>query len=181
MNKVVILNGAPGSGKDTIANALVPNGFSHREVKRALFDQALALSQINELEWFGRYNNRELKEAPWDRLGGLSQREFMIKISEEYVKPILGNNFYGVQAANEAKRCLEKRNVVFSDGGFQEEFNTIRDEVGKENILLVRLHRDGCSFKGDSRGFLSHPEFEMDLYNNGSIENAVREILKRVY
>ena len=184
--KVVILNGPPSSGKDVIA-ALIANKGLFREasfqmqVKETLFEQALALSQINQEEWFGRYNDRDLKEQPWDRLCGLSVREFMIKISEEYVKPIFGKDFYGQKAGEKALGLItEGFNVAFSDGGFQEEFDQMKSIVGAENILLVRLHREGCTFAGDSRSHLSNPAFEMDLHNNGTLQDAVDKIEDRL-
>lgn len=182
---VIILNGPPSSGKDSIAHAISETkgmfpGHEqpiHLEVKQVLFEQVLAISQISSKEWFDRYNDRTLKEMPWGRLGGLSCREFMIKVSEEYVKPIFGSDFYGKSASLRAFNAIgNSQTAVFSDGGFQSEFNSIRDVVGEDNILLVRLHRLDLSFDSDSRDYLSHPPFEMDLYNNESIGWAVKEI-----
>lgn len=172
--KVIVLNGPPGSGKDTIASMLP---LKHLEVKEPLFRQALALSCIDPDEWWNRYNDRELKELPWDKLGGLSIREFMIKISEEYVKPIFGEDFYGIEAGRSATKS--EIGAVFSDGGFQEEFDTICDYIGPENVLLVRLHRDGCTFEGDSRSYLWHSN-EIDVFNNGDISEPVSIILDRL-
>lgn len=184
--KVIILNGPPSSGKDAIAAHIQKHGIcgmsaKHAQVKETLFEQVLALTQIPADEWYNRYNDRDLKEKPWDRIGGLSVRELMIKMSEEYTKPIMGKDFYGKEAGVRAQFLINAGfNVAFSDGGFQEEFNQMKKLVGKENILLVRLHRAGCTFKGDSRSHLSNPEFEMDLHNNDSISNAVQLIDSRL-
>ena len=184
--KVIILNGAPNSGKDAIAGLIAEQGLFgqasfHSQVKETLFEQALALSQINQQEWFDRYNDRELKEQPWDKLGGLSVREFMIKVSEEYVKPLFGKVFYGQKAGELALGLIsEGIHVAFSDGGFQGEFDQMQSIVGAENILLVRLHRVGCTFEGDSRSHLSNPAFEMDLHNDSTLEDAVKKIESRL-
>jgi hypothetical protein len=179
--KVIILNGPPGSGKDTIAEELRAADFGHLRVKTKLFSQAIEMSRISFSEWFQRYNDRKLKETPWDRLGGLSQREFLIKISEEWVKPIFGKDYYGrVAGEAAADELLWDNSVVFSDGGFQEEFDTIKSIVGKENILLVRLYREGTSWDGDSRGYLKNPDWEVDIENNGSVQEVVEHIKNEI-
>ena len=157
--RVIVLNGPPGTGKDTIANYLheIHHNWFHARIKGVLFKQAVEISGISPEEWFDRYNTEGAKELPWIRLGGLSQREFLIKISEEWVKPVFGKTFYGSRAAEDTMQIISQGvDVVFSDGGFQEEFNEIRDTVGPENILLVRLHRDGHTFDNDSRSHLNH-------------------------
>ena len=84
------------------------------------------MSRISEYDWYTRYDDRKLKEEPWDRLGGLSCREFMIKVSEEWNKPIFGQNFYGVIAGKETKELVEVGcNVIFSDCGFISEYEEI--------------------------------------------------------
>ena len=179
--KVIILNGPPGSGKDTIADAMKSERVAHLEVKAKLFSQAIEMSGIRSYHWFPRYYDRKLKETPWDLLGGLSQREFLIKISEEWVKPIFGKNYYGVVAGKAAENeLLYGNNVVFSDGGFQEEFDTIKSIVGDENILLVRLHREGTSWEGDSRGYLKNSDWEVDIENNGTVEEVVEYIKNEI-
>ena len=40
-----------------------------------------------------------------------------------------------------------------SDGGFASEVIPLVEEVGAENILVLRIHRPDCSFEGDSRDF----------------------------
>lgn len=185
--KVIILNGPPSSGKDEIAKMISKKGLFgetafHEQVKGTLFKQVLALSQISSGDWFDRYNDRNLKELPWDRLGGLSQREFMIKVSEEYVKPVFGKDFYGRMAGQRAKKLINDGfHVAFSDGGFSSELDAMKSIVGDENILLVRLHRYGCTFEGDSRSHLSNPPFEMDLHNDSTLEEAVQKIEGRIY
>jgi len=175
--KIIVLNGAPSTGKDTITHFFSDKlDFEKMEMKKELFDIALSVSGISKEDWFERYGDREdnLKEVPWDKLNGISQREFLIKISEDWMKPVFGNDVFGIKAAN---RVLDsdKKMFMFSDGGFIEEFNAITSVFGEDNVLLVRLHREGCSFEGDSRTHLSH-KHEVDVHNNGSIRAACQEI-----
>tara|TARA_R110000744_G_scaffold7342_4_gene25345 strand:- start:1461 stop:2036 length:576 start_codon:yes stop_codon:yes gene_type:complete len=177
--KVIVLNGAPSSGKDTIAKLFRGRqNFYHMEVKAELFKIALQLSGISKEDWFDRYDDREnnLKEQPWDRLGGLSQREFLIKISEEWMKPVFGNHVFGKKAAESVQsNGRSTSEFIFSDGGFQDELDAMVEELGEDNILLIRLHREGCSFEGDSRGFLKH-KHEHDVHNNETAQKAFQEI-----
>ena len=89
---VIILNGPPSSGKDAGCMELkkfFPHS-RHSEMKEHLFEMALLISGVSKEHWFQRYNNRDLKELPWDKLGGLTQREFLIRISEDWCKPVFG-------------------------------------------------------------------------------------------
>lgn len=176
--KVIILNGPPGSGKDAIADVMSHNVmWQHVRIKSKLFSQAIEISGIDPSDWHIRYEDRKLKETPWDRLGGLSQRQFLIKISEEWVKPVFGKDFYGKEAGKYALEDITNGyTLVYSDGGFQEEFDAIKSIVGEDNILLVRLHRDGTSWEGDSRGYLKNPGREVDIENNGTIQEVIESI-----
>ena len=175
--KVIILNGAPSSGKDTIANFFRDVvGLEKMEVKKDLFDIALCISGISEGDWFERYDNRELnlKEVPWNRLNGISQRDFLIRISEDWVKFVFGKDVFGVKAAARIQES-GSTSFVFSDVGFKEELEAITSVVGEDNVLLVRLHRFGCTFNGDSRTHLSH-KHEIDINNDHDISIACSNI-----
>lgn len=181
VKKIIMLNGAPSSGKDTIAKLFSEKfGFHHMEIKAELFNIALKLSGIRPTIWYDRYNDREnnLKEKPWDRLGGLSQREFLIRISEDWMKPVFGSDVFGVKAANAVKyETSPNGNAIFSDSGFQVELDAMVREFGEDNVLLVRLHRNGYSFDGDSRGYLTH-KHEIDIHNNVYSRQTADEILQ---
>ena len=92
---VVLLNSPAGAGKDTIGAMLAEVLFGDVcQFKDKLFEIAILAANVSETEWFLRYNQRELKEKPWDKLGGLTQREYLIRISEEWVKPTLGDDYF---------------------------------------------------------------------------------------
>lgn len=156
--KIVILNGPPGCGKDTIAAQMQQHGFVKQQFKDELFRLALFVSRIPEHKWFARYATE--KEQPWDLLGGLSQRQFLIRISEEWIKPVFGESYFGTQARNN----LQATNTVFSDGGFIPEVQPLLSVAGSQ-VILFRLHRDGYSFAGDSRRY---------VYNSGAIEHDIQ-------
>ena len=186
MSKVIILNGPPGVGKDTIANELDrQHGAFHIRVKDELYSDAYQIFQkhgrLSFEEFLGLMNDRDKKEKPSAELSGFSPRQALILTSEEVYKRIYGNDYYGELAANIAKKYIsitsEQANVVFSDGGFIEEVKAI---AKKSPTLLVRLHRDGFLFDGDSRSYVRNAagvEKEIDIHlEEGNVQFAVDEI-----
>lgn len=172
---VVILNGPPGSGKDTMAKAFYDCNpqvsVNLCSFKNPMFDIALAATGLTKPEWWARYNDRKLKEEPWDRLHGLTCREFLIKISEEWIKPWAGKQAFSQLAASQVKPGIN----IFTDGGFEEEFAYMVDEFGRRNVKLIRLHREGYDFSKDSRDYLG--EFPVETFDyqvvDGDIDGAV--------
>lgn len=150
VGRIILLNGPPGSGKDTIGRLLSEAGVGKlKSFKTQIIDIALQVSNIFRTEWNTRYENRELKEASWDKLGGLSQREYLIKISEEWVKPVHGNDYFGCAAV---AQCGQPGDYIFTDSGFSLEVAPFVD-TGFE-VVIFRLHREGFTFEGDSRDYL---------------------------
>lgn len=150
--RVIILNGPPGCGKDTLAELVNTENpdISLASFKKPMFSIAIAAAGVTEREWFDRYNDRELKDAPWDKLGGLSQRKFMIMISEEWIKPVFGKNHFGKLAARQCDNYI----TLFTDGGFVDEVQEICEQFGKRNVTLVHVYREDVTFEGDSRSYV---------------------------
>lgn len=183
---VVVLNAPANAGKDMVAEYLTSLGcigeyeVHHKEFKKPLFDIAKAVAQIKDHEWDKLYT-REFKEVPSSKLFGRSPREHMIHTSENLIKPVYGNLYFG----NVLAMSLDYGINVVSDSGFYSELVPIVDKVKASNILLVRIHRDGCSFDGDSREYLYDTGCkEVDVYNDKSpedlfytIENIIDEFI----
>lgn len=153
MAKVIILNGPAGCGKDTLAIALVEMGFAKgtASFKNPMFNIALAaLGPDVYHEFLDGYDDRARKEKPEGFLNGLSRRQFMIAISEQFIKPVLGSDYFGRYLAENFPDGDEV--FVVSDGGFASEVAPI--VAAGHDVRIVRLHRDGYTFEGDSRGYL---------------------------
>lgn len=123
MSKIIILNGPPGVGKDTIGNALakdyncIPTSF-----KRPMFGIAkYLLGDEAFTKFITTYDGRDQKEMPHDFLGGKTCREFMIWISESVVKPLFGNQQFGKLMSEHIRICDEGFCFACTDGGFPEE------------------------------------------------------------
>lgn len=176
--KVVILNGPPNSGKDAIAAYFKQfNGVHHKEFKKPIFDIALAVAQIGRDEFFKVYNDRALKETPDPRLFNRSPRDHLIHTSETLIKPVYGTEYFGEVFASSLKEGLN----ISSDGGFIEELQPTIRKVGKENVLIIRLHRDGSNFDNDSRDYLYNTGcYEVDIDNDGSLGDLYRQVQNEI-
>ena len=184
---VLILNAPPGSGKDTLAGdddwcqrvgdmLLADYQFDkggqfqcdveHISFKSAMFDILPSILHVgldpeSVNEFYDRYYDRALKEQPWDKLGGLSPRQFLILLSEDFMKQVFGKDVFGKFSARLASYPVYGVGgevCVFSDGGFVEEVNEVVKAVGAENVYVLQWEAEGCSFVNDSRRYLSSDE-----------------------
>ena len=136
--------------------------------KKTAYDlESIYLSNPVKFRWF--------KDIPLYKINNttMSKREALIHVSENVIKPFFGQDAFGQMAANDLP---EEGVVFFSDSGFAEELRPIIEKVGEENILVVRVHREGCTFEGDSRDYLQPEMFDnqlkfVDLENNSTLED----------
>lgn len=149
---IIILNGPPGSGKDEAAMFLQCLGFTHMSFKHQLFKETIRHFCVDENWFMIGYENREVKERPEPLLEGMSRREAMIFVSEGIIKPMYGESYFGDQVASKIKYS---KDYVISDGGFMDELMPLINKVGCENITLIQLVRDGCTFSSDSRRYFN--------------------------
>ena len=143
MAKVIILNGPAGCGKDTLARALVEMGFAKGVAgfKNPMFNIAMAaLGQDAYREFLDGYDDRARKEKPEGFLNGLSRRQFMIAISEQFIKPVFGDDYFGKYLAGNLPDGDEV--FVVSDGGFASPLRSPAHRGrGAESGGDPRLHR----------------------------------------
>jgi len=170
---IIILNGPPGCGKDTIANWLRDHaGYAKTCFKHALYEATAGHYGIPVTEVIERNENRDLKELPWHQ--GLSVRQMLIHVSENEIKPKHGKDYFGRKAA--ARLLGIDRSVVFADGGFIEELQPLKLMFG-DRVKVVRLVRDGYDFTGDSRSYLPDPDLVVTV-TPGNIELTARSVLE---
>jgi len=187
--KVIILNGPPGCGKDTIANMLCKVAPVLRgEFKWQLYLQTAMLlteisddfggPEISEIQVKERNEDRDLKEKPW--IGGLSVRRWLQITSEMVVKKDKGSDFFGRAAAD--LWYGKYIHHVISDGGFIEEVNAVVDKFGQENVYVVRLRRKGYTFGTDTRTYIEGSDalecdFHLEEDNPLPAVNFLQELL----
>lgn len=98
----------------------------------------------------------------------LSVREAVIYVSELICKPRFGEEYFGKARANSIK---DREIVIDGSCGFVEELTPLIERVGQNNILLIKIHRDGCNFDGDSRNYIP----DGILKNTVSVSNNASE------
>lgn len=191
----IALNGPPGVGKDVLAEALTSSTpivslveFREQiEFKKQLILLTCAIYNITPDVWEELYT-REGKEKPLPVFGGLSPREALIHTSEQVIKPNFGRRYFGEHVAKYIKQVKDHSNeiglvgagiYISSDSGFHEELYPIIDELGTGNVLVVRLHREGYTFAGDSRSYLQEKDFPPELVF-ADVDNVEGEFEKTV-
>ena len=163
---ILILNGPPDTGKDTAADYIAGRyGFTKLEMKgslRKLAHQVASLTHPNPVEFCNSLEfNRVRKEsviAP--ELGNRTWPQFLIWLSETVAKPIFGEDVFSRAAVKAIKDCGSDK-VVFSDGGFPIEVETIYKAFPGCNLVVAQLYREGRTFSSgrkDSRQYVTHPE-----------------------
>jgi hypothetical protein len=175
---VIILNGPPGSGKDTFADYISRGdnpAFRHLKLRTCLDMITSSIYKIDEATWKRWLSTRESKSVPRFELCGMSSREALIHVSENVLKPVFGQDVF----AKYMMRGIDvAKNYVVSDGGNSlNELVPILDTFGSAQVVIVRIHRIGCAFEDDSRGYFRTPDIDalgnikvIDLHNNGTIK-----------
>ena len=193
MTGVIILNGPPRSGKDTavdiICDLLEKNDEDMYDVKMAqpAYDAVPVLFGIPKVRWHQMYYDK--KDVPHEELWGMSPRRALIWLCEEVMKPKFGADYFGVIAGKKAGRLSSKSHwVTISDGGFPHEIQAVVDRC-EHPVYLVHVHRAGCDFKSDSRGYVQPDEVgipsshHFQLCNYASVEDfklATEELFRRI-
>lgn len=184
---IIILNGPPGCGKDTIAAYLTGHRYAavKASFKQPMFDIAFSMLGVYRYdEFIDLYNDREQKEKPQAILQGKSPRQFMIWISEEVMKPAFGEQYFGNRMVEQVHEMYRDLAVVISDGGFHEEIKPLV-KAGHE-VHICRLHREGFTFDGDSRNYIDLSGYHYRIHHydfhlqDGKPELAVNEIVNAV-
>ena len=179
--KIILFNGPPSSGKDLgtsyLDKAYDVFPFSFKTQLKAI---TLAIYAIPENQWNIWYSDRQEKELPRPELNGLSCRQALIHVSENIIKPAYGYEFFGSVEAKKLLRHKDTTIAAASDAGFDEEVNPLIEAFGAHNINIVQIHRAGCSFDGDSRNWINHPNIPIDnyftVYNNGTLDEFYDKI-----
>ncbi len=158
---IIVLNGPPGSGKDSLGEYIKKTtDVALSTFKFHLVEIARSIANVSFHNWECWYN--EDKEAPRSELWGNSCRSFLILVSETMIKPNTSKNYFGRLAADNLRCRMESlkiSGVCFTDSGFMDELKEVIDVVGPKKVVVVQLHREGKNFEGDSRQYLDRQQF----------------------
>jgi hypothetical protein len=165
---ILILNGPPSCGKDTLADAIVEAfGWTKVEFKAALRTDTAALFNVSPQTL---RNLETKKEIPTDKLlhpktgEQMSLRQALIYTSEEVIKPQFGKDHYGLRMLS---RLIDVDEELFvcSDGGFPEELLPLCDAGVR--VRIMRINRPGYTFANDSRNYIPE-DLVLALSEDGS-------------
>lgn len=144
--RVVLLNGPPRAGKDTIGEMLVqsiPRSVVLR-FAQPIIDYMFKVHGIRMSD--------VAKDEPHPNLCGRTPRQVAIHYSERMCKPLFGQDYFG----HEAVKLMRKQprgieTATFTDSGFVNEAVPVLKEA--TSMVVVRVHRRGSTFHGDSRSY----------------------------
>jgi len=176
--RFIFLNGPPRSGKDTAARLLcelLPLSV-HTKFAKALKEGTHALLGLPLVHDAFEH----CKNEPISEFFGLSPREFYIQVSETFMKPLRGEEVFG-EILLRSTESFGAQYIVVSNCGFHSETKPIINKVGMSNCCLIRLHRKGCNFSGDSRSHIQLGfDNTFDVHNNGTIDELQWNVLSCV-
>lgn len=174
MGKIILLNGPPSSGKDTAAKFIRRwynheakkdgQGFSHHCMLDRMsmpIKRAFAGTMGLPIDEDGNVQPWESKKEEIVPQFGVSYRQWQIDFSERFMKPLFDEAIFGKLLVARIRRRFEKRIanlVVVPDCGFTVEIQTLYHFFPQEDILLIRPHREGFTFAGDSRSYVRAPK-----------------------
>ncbi len=174
-HRIIFVNGPPRSGKD-FAGAILSQrqdiGLSNRaKLSAILKERTHALYML-----FGQGGKplrhdffEHVKDTPLVEFSGITPREAYISVSELWMKPTHGSGILGkwlVEELRERESDISGRwTHIVTDSGFIEEAEAIVSEYKAENCLLVRIHREGYTFSGDSRSYIDLGHLGVDSYD----------------
>lgn len=183
--KIFLLNGPPGSGKDTAAEHLEKSYQNAKLVKFAtpLKLAAAAIYFGGDMEEFKKHDTYEEKGKPKQVFFGKTCREVQIAISEEFLKIFHDEKIFGKILSNEILRLNEKEGIntfFVSDSGFREEAEVLVQIFGHRNVNLIRIKREGYTFEGDSRDYINLDDLGVNTFDVNNPTGMVKKFLNHV-
>ena len=182
--KLILFNGPRHSGKDTASlyceHTLGAHHFKMSGPIKAAAKAFFSLSD-DEVDYL-----EQIKTTPSFLLFGVSYVDLQISMSEDWAKKKFDQYIFGKLAARSVsahiKSSPNQELYVCSDSGFESEAWPVIDIFGKENTLLVKIHRNGKDFSGDSRSYIELDGIQtIDLINNkdvGSYYDSIKSLIE---
>lgn len=167
---IILANGAPFSGKDTLVAQLLKvfDNSVYIRFKNPLYKRFAEIHNLQFDEVVAMCTGKQ-KDLPNERLGGLIPRQVLIDISENEIKPQDGVDGVALRVIDEILDMEEhnRKTFIFPDSGFEEEkrcFERILPRFGLQRTILIRILRDGCNYEDqkDSRSYLENPDLIID-------------------
>lgn len=179
--RVLLLNGPPRSGKDTagrlIEQTYYPYVTQHKfaAVVKTRCHAAYGLFDEFDLPYAADHFEH-CKDEPIEPFLDTTPRSAYIDFSESFMKPRHGKAVFGRLLLENLKQEGGEGLFVITDCGFRDEAAVLVRHFGPDEVALVRLHRDGCTFAHDSRGYIDLSDMGVqprDVNNNGTLRDLL--------
>jgi len=172
MKKIILFNSPPSGGKDFACRHLEKNLKYCRLDKfaRILKERTHALYGFPDRDFL---YYEDCKDIPNDDFRGLTPRQTYINVSENYYKVFHGDKIFGELLAKDLDN-YDFEVLVISDCGFKEEAEVLIDKYGINNIMLIKVYKEGCDFENDSRDYITLPVKTIQIFNDGTINYLLR-------
>lgn len=157
--KAIILNGPPGSGKDTAVKAIqsmIALEGKWMTCKHNKFSEGMKKA-VHAL--YGLFHSPEalesegLKDKPHSDLFGATPREEYIAMFH-YLEQRHSSAVLGMLMEQEMRRQTKIDVHLLSDGGRVPEIEPIISYIGAKNLCIIEIHAPGKTFVGDIRGYI---------------------------
>lgn len=179
MKIAILFNGPKYCGKDTAAAALT-KAFGEDS---AVFRFTVPVKEETHRRYglnvpFDRYEDRTIKDTPLPEFGGLSPRQAYIQVGDSLRAE------FGPDVVTDML-CERIRNsrvsiVINPDCGGNGEAEGIVDELGYEQVIVFRIHKDGCDYAGDCRDWVTSDKVrKIDIVNvDGQVADYVSTVVQ---
>lgn len=176
--KVVLINGPPRSGKDTLAQAL-GQMLAEGNLRVLITPLASALKGATHGLFAGlagetnspRWNAFEAeKEQPSEFFLGMTPRQAYIDVHEKVLKPIFGKPFLGQRKAQRLAECRASFDVaIIPDLGDGHQLKPFRSNF---TSVVIRLSRPDCPWSDNRLPVESTPGHTfLDYHNDKTVDD----------
>ena len=158
----LLFNGPPSCGKSTLLREAIRH-LTVRGIKNKRESIVGPMKQF-AATLLGAPYSALAKDTPHDLFNGETPREFLIDLSERYLKRNYNTDFFGRAFAERTNHLSDDCVFVVDDSGFVEEL----ESLNPSNVTLVRVIRPGFDFSYDSRTYLPDPN--RTIYNDSDLK-----------
>lgn len=173
MLKIICLNGAPGTGKDTTGSILKKKYHRSKILKISEPLDVVAMNLLDATKGEYKVLREEHKNRILEEFGmTISLRQLLINISEDLVKPSMGKVWLAWQLHDKIQSLRQMFGVfIITSVGFQYEFDELKTLFdGIAQVRLINLQREGHTYDGDSREDVSDGEDTIVIHNDEGLE-----------
>jgi len=146
----MILNGPPRCGKDTAANAI--EEYFGEDICKHIKLSAPLKYIVSNVFGFSVEQLEHDKDITHKELS-MSYRDAQIHTFNQLV-PVFGEDWLGRWTVNQLGK-YDQSFFVISDGGRTADILPFLRELSPENLLIVQIMREGCSFTNGIRSYIA--------------------------